>query len=65
MKSTIQKFCLIVLLVSSSDLENIYRFYSEEELFEAGTVNFNYVNPVGLKDETLSRITQKISEYID
>ena len=32
---------------------------SEEELFEAGTVNFNYVNPVGLKDETLSRITQK------
>ena len=25
----------------------------------AGKVNFNYVNPVGLKDETLSRITQK------
>ena len=47
------------VISSSSDLENIYRFYSEEELFEAGTVNFNYVNPVGLKDETLSRITQK------
>lgn len=47
------------VISSSSDLENIYRFYSEEELFKAGTVNFNYVNPVGLKDEKLSHITQK------
>ena len=48
----------------SSDLENIYRFYSEEELFKAGTVNFNYVNPVGLKDEKLSYIAQKMQGYI-
>ncbi len=47
------------VISSSSDLENIYRFYSEVELFEGGTVNFNYLNSVGLKDETLSRITQK------
>lgn len=59
MKSTIQNVLFNCVISSSSDLENIYRFYSEEELFEAGTVNFNYVNPVGLKDETLSRITQK------
>lgn len=43
----------------TTDFERIYKFYAESDLFIPETINFNYVKSVGLKDTSISEITQK------
>lgn len=53
---TIMFNCVITY---TTDFERIYKFYAESNLFTPDAVSFNYVNPTGLKDASISEITQK------
>lgn len=43
----------------TTDFKKIYNFYTESDLFTPESVNFNFVNSVGLKDPHLLEITQQ------
>lgn len=47
------------VISSSTDLESVYSFYSNSELFYPGVVNLNYVNSIGIKDEQMTEMTNK------
>lgn len=47
------------VISSTTDFERVYKFYSESDLFAPDTINFHYVNQVGLKNNNISEITQK------
>ena len=47
------------VISASTDLKKTYAFFSDTERFFDGTVNYNYVNTAGIKDDTITRIQQK------
>ncbi len=48
----------------TTDFERIFEFYCKSDLFEPKSVNFNYVNSVGLKDHKYSEISKKNERFI-
>lgn len=47
------------VISTSTDLKKTYTFFSDIERFFDGTVNYNYVNTVGIKDDTITKIQQE------
>ena len=54
-----EKVSFNCVISSTSNMENIYKFYSEHDLFDPRRVSFNYVNTTNIKDESISHITDK------
>lgn len=47
------------VISASTDIKKTYAFFSNEERFFDGTVNYNYVNTAGIKEDSITKIQQK------
>lgn len=54
-----EKVLFNCVISATTDLENVYKFYMNSELFIPGRIHFTFVNTVDIKDDSIGIINEK------